>query len=148
MAKTYWDRWLHKYLPTQAKRTKWSEAIKNVQEGDVVMIADDDQKARWKKGIITNTHKSKDGQVRSAVVKTTSGEYTRPVIKLAVMDVRAPEIPATEENPRTENTKQNTATKRSSNQPVDEACTSKQRKFMGRTSENILKGYEFGKKKP
>lgn len=91
MAKTYWDRWLHEYLPTLAKRTKWSEAIKNVQEGDVVMIADDDQKARWKKGIITKTHKSKDGQVRSAVVKTATGEYTRPVIKLAVMDVRAPE---------------------------------------------------------
>lgn len=111
------------------------------------MIADDDQKARWKKGIITKTHKSKDGQVRSAVVKTATGEYTRPVIKLAVMDVRAPEIPAEEKNPGTENTKENTATKRSSNQPADEACTSKQRQFMRRTSENILKGYEFGKAK-
>lgn len=99
MAKTYWDRWLHEYLPSLAKRSKWSEAVKNVKEGDIVMIAEDDQKAKWKKGVVLKTHVGKDGQVRSAVVKTASGEYTRPVVKLAIMDVEPPgEASSNEDN--------------------------------------------------
>lgn len=91
LAKNYWDRWLHEYLPTQAKRSKWTDAIKNVKVGDIVLIADDNQKAKWQKGIILKTHIGKDGQVRSAVVKTANGEYTRPVVKLAVLDVESNE---------------------------------------------------------
>lgn len=93
LAKNYWDRWLHEYLPTQAKRSKWSKVVKNVKVGDIALIADDNQKAKWKKGMIIKIHTGKDGNVRSAVVKTANGEYTRPVVKLAVLDVLEPSKP-------------------------------------------------------
>lgn len=64
LAKNYWDRWLHEYLPTQAKRSKWTDAVKNVEIGDIVLIADDNQKAKWQKGIILKTHIGKDGKIR------------------------------------------------------------------------------------
>ncbi|XP_062714068.1 uncharacterized protein LOC134290870 [Aedes albopictus] len=42
----------------------------------------------WKRGRIINIHLGKDGQPRSATVRTTSGIYERPTTKLAVLDVR------------------------------------------------------------
>ncbi|XP_070141603.1 uncharacterized protein [Drosophila kikkawai] len=41
----------------------------------------------WPKGIVAEVHCGKDGQVRSAVVRTTEGFVTRPAVKLAKLDI-------------------------------------------------------------
>ena len=39
-----------------------------------------------------NVHKAKDGVVRSAVLKTADGMFTRPVLKLAKLDLVKPKL--------------------------------------------------------
>ncbi|XP_055914878.1 uncharacterized protein LOC129948078 [Eupeodes corollae] len=85
----FWKRWVKEYLPSLTRRTKWFEPAKPVSEGDIVLIVDEkNPRNTWPKGVILQANLSKDGQTRSAIVKTATGTYTRPVAKLAVLDVR------------------------------------------------------------
>ena len=60
---------------------------------DVVLIVDENAKRNtWAKGIVVDVHKAKDGVVRSAVVKTADGMFTRPVVKLAKLDLVKPQL--------------------------------------------------------
>lgn len=76
-------------LPCLTRRTKWfNNSGDNLQAGDVVIIVDDNAKRNeWSKGMIIDVHRGKDDVVRSAVVKTKNGLLTRPVVKLAKLDV-------------------------------------------------------------
>ncbi|XP_058816141.1 uncharacterized protein LOC131679426 [Topomyia yanbarensis] len=85
----FWRRWLTDYLPEITRRTKWFIHTKPVCVGDVVVIVDPKLPRNcWPKGKIIETCKSRDGQIRSATVRTVNGVYERPVAKLAVLDVR------------------------------------------------------------
>ena len=42
----------------------------------------------WPKGMIVATHPGRDGITRVVTVKTASGLYRRPVVKVAKLDVR------------------------------------------------------------
>ncbi|XP_062706189.1 uncharacterized protein LOC134287695 [Aedes albopictus] len=88
-ANRFWKRWINDYLPEITRRTKWFTDTKPIQHNDVVVIVDSKLPRNcWPKGRIICTHPGKDGQPRSATVRTTSGIYERPVAKLAVLDVR------------------------------------------------------------
>ena len=89
-ADVFWKRWIQEYLPTLTKRTKWFQKQKNLVVNDVVIVVDPNlPRNNWPLGIITEVNKGKDGKVRSAVVKTKDGSYTRPTAKLAILDVRS-----------------------------------------------------------
>jgi hypothetical protein len=89
IAQHFWKRWVNEYLPTLCRRQKWHKPAKPIEIGDVVIITDESTtRDVWLKGIIVDVTKAKDGQVRSAKVKTIYGTYTRPAVKLAVLDVR------------------------------------------------------------
>lgn len=101
-ANVFWKKWLKEYLPTICRRTKWYQPVKPIQVGDVVVIADPDHpRNTWPMGRVISTNTNKDGQVRSAVVRTSEGIYERPAVKLAVLDVgvnegklqRGPSVP-------------------------------------------------------
>ena len=73
------------------KRAKWFEKVKPLEVGDIVLVIDPTlMRNTFPKGIVVEVHTSKDGQVRSARVKTAQGFYKRPVTKLAKLDVRKP----------------------------------------------------------
>lgn len=77
IANHFWRRWVQEYLPTLTRRTKWFNAVKPISIGDVVIIIDKDMpRNAWKKGIVENVNVGANGQVRSAVVRTSSGLYT------------------------------------------------------------------------
>ncbi|XP_062707773.1 uncharacterized protein LOC134288080 [Aedes albopictus] len=82
-----WQRWIKEYLPTQVQRTKWQELQKPIEIGDVVVMADENRKGFHEKGIIIEVRPSKDGQVRSAVVKTYKGIFIRSTVRMAILDV-------------------------------------------------------------
>ncbi|XP_062711980.1 uncharacterized protein LOC134289700 [Aedes albopictus] len=89
LANTFWKRWLNDYLPEITKRSKWFCKTAPVAVGDVVVIADPRLPRNcWPKGKVIETHPGKDGEVRSATVRTSTGVYVRAVTKLAVLDVR------------------------------------------------------------
>ncbi|XP_062537108.1 uncharacterized protein LOC134205653 isoform X2 [Armigeres subalbatus] len=51
-------------------------------------MADENRKGFHEKGIITEVRPGKDGQVRSAVVKTNKGHFIRPTVNMAILDVK------------------------------------------------------------
>ena len=62
----------------------------NLKVGDVVVVADDKlPRGCWPKGMVQSTHPGKDGVVRVVDVKTASGIYRRPVVKVTKLDVSA-----------------------------------------------------------
>ena len=66
----------------------FDNSAQRIVVGDVVIIVDDNAKRNeWMKGVVVDVHQGKDGAVRSAVVKTQHGLATRPVVKLAKLDV-------------------------------------------------------------
>ena len=66
----FWDRWSFLVAPSLVMRQKWHQASRNIQVGDLVMIADSGKiKSKYKLGIVVATTASGDGLVRSATVQ-------------------------------------------------------------------------------
>ena len=86
----YWRRWVKEYLPELTRRTRWHRCEENLKVGDVVVVVDDKlPRGCWPKGMVQSTHPGKDGVVRVVDVKTASGIFRRPVVKVAKLDVSA-----------------------------------------------------------
>lgn len=89
LANQFWKRWVSDYLPEITRRTKWFVRTKPICVGDIVIIVDPKLPRNcWPKGKVIQTHVGRDGQIRSATIRTASGVYERPTVKLAVLDVR------------------------------------------------------------
>ena len=87
LADLFWKRWINEYLRHLQEREKWTKVQKNIQVGDLVMIAEKEQtRSKWPLGRVTETFTGKDGHVRSAKVKTANAEFHRPIIKLCVLE--------------------------------------------------------------
>ena len=67
---SFWDRWSSLVAPSLVMRQKWHQANRNIQVGDLVMIADSGKiKSKYKLGVVVATTVSGDGLVRSATVQ-------------------------------------------------------------------------------
>lgn len=83
MAQSLWRRWSLEYLHTLQSRAKWNKVEKNLQIDDLVLLHDPQLPPyQWQLGRVTETFPGKDGHVRVATVRTATGEYKRPVVKL------------------------------------------------------------------
>jgi hypothetical protein len=86
LADVFWKRWVKEYLTMLQKRQKWLHPTRNLQVGDIVLIADSHApRNSWAMGRIEKVNVGNRGCVRSAVVKTKSTTLTRPVTKLCVL---------------------------------------------------------------
>lgn len=85
----FWNQWSREYLNTLQQRAKWTRSRSNLQTGDIVLILDAAllTDGRWPLGRVIH------GLVRSAKVKTAKSEYTRPIVKLALIPVTGAERP-------------------------------------------------------
>ncbi|XP_068151985.1 uncharacterized protein [Drosophila tropicalis] len=54
-----------------------------------IIVDDAAKRNTWPKGRVIDVHRRKDGQVRSAVVRTVDGLVTRPTVKLAVLNLES-----------------------------------------------------------
>ena len=78
-----WSRWLKEYLPTLNRRPKWTEIVKNMKEGDVVLALENNlPRGRWPLGRIIETYPGKDGHTRVAKVQCGDRTLIRPIHKL------------------------------------------------------------------
>ena len=82
-----WNYWMSKYLQSPQQRTKRvKEELIEPRTGELVWIVDKNEHPfNLQLGIIEKAHKSDDQRVRSALVRTASGSYKRPVLKLIVV---------------------------------------------------------------
>ena len=87
LADQFWRRWRREYLPTLTARRKWTAEGDDMRVGDLVLVVDNDApRGMWSLGRIIQPISSADGRVRAAVVKTATGEYTRPVARLCLLE--------------------------------------------------------------
>lgn len=81
-----WRRWHGEYLCDKQVRTKWYNIKKNLNIGDMVIVRNENAPpAMWIIGRVIKTFADRDGMVRSAIVKTPTGELERPVNKLVIL---------------------------------------------------------------
>jgi hypothetical protein len=85
-----WARWLREYAPTLQPRPKWRHEVPSLASGDLVWLLDPScRRGEFLLGRVLETFPGDDGCVRAARVRTRTGDYTRPVVRLA--PVRLPE---------------------------------------------------------
>ena len=90
LADLFWTRWKRDYLPLLRSRTKWHGVGRNVKVGDIVLVIDKQQdKTQWPLARVLETFPGSDGLVRTARVKTATGQYVRPVQRLCMLEEAA-----------------------------------------------------------
>jgi hypothetical protein len=87
IADVFWRRWNKEYVPQLIARQKLHSKRRNMQVGDIVLIADQSlPRGKWPLGIVESMAPERDGLVRSAVVRTSKSQLTRPMTQLALLD--------------------------------------------------------------
>lgn len=82
-----WQRWIKEYLPVITRRCGWFEEVREIQEGDLVLVIGNTVRNQYVRGRVEKVFPGRDGRVRQALVRTASGMYKRPAVKLALLDV-------------------------------------------------------------
>ncbi|XP_055644340.1 uncharacterized protein LOC129780287 [Toxorhynchites rutilus septentrionalis] len=86
---TIWKKWSTLYLSDLQNRTKWTERRRNLREGMMVLLKNENQPPlRWALGRIVAVHEGRDGNVRVVEVKTKDGTYTRAIAKICVLPIK------------------------------------------------------------
>lgn len=81
-----WSRWRDEFLATQQVRTKWYKIEENLKIGDMVIVRKENTPpAMWIIGRVVKVFAGKDGIVRSATIKTPTGDLDRPINKLVYL---------------------------------------------------------------
>lgn len=80
----FWKRWSTEYLHELQQKVKWTKKQKNLNEGDLVLIAEDNLPPKQGlMGRVLKVVRDPKGSVRVADVKTKNGEVRRAIHKLA-----------------------------------------------------------------
>ena len=83
---SFWRRWTRDTFPLLMPRKIWNAEKRNVKINDFVMVADGNSvRGKWNVGRVIDVYTGKDGKVRNIKVKTSTGEYRRPITKIAVI---------------------------------------------------------------
>ncbi|XP_071139321.1 uncharacterized protein [Mytilus edulis] len=95
LSNVFWKRWRVEYLQTLQCRQKWTQERENIQEGDVVLLKDNQvNRLSWPMGIVTKTFPSADNLVRKVeirIVRTVDKDcvkpafFVRPVTELVLL---------------------------------------------------------------
>ncbi|XP_051864149.1 uncharacterized protein LOC127566221 [Drosophila albomicans] len=89
LKRAFWQRWSREYVLGLQARAKWDQLQPNLQVGELVVVAEDNQPPmQWMVGRVEAVYPGADGAVRVADVRTSSGGlYKRPVHKLAPLPI-------------------------------------------------------------
>ena len=83
---SFWKCWSRDVLLALVTRKAWHAQTRNVEVDDLVVMADNNTiRGRWTIGKVIKVYPGADGRVRNVKVKTPAGEYSRPVMKIAVI---------------------------------------------------------------
>lgn len=86
MADLFWTRWTKEYLPLLQERQKWSQTMRNLRPGDIVLIMDEAApRNSWLMGRVIKTLPDSRGAVRRVSVQTKTSILDRPINKLCLL---------------------------------------------------------------
>lgn len=92
----FWKIWSTDYLHTLQQRSKWQQSCKNLQVGKLVFVRNELlPPSKWELGRILKLYPDTKERIRVVDVKTISGIYKRPIVRLC----RLPECAAREKIP-------------------------------------------------
>ena len=77
---SFWKRWNRDVFPSLVPRNKLQVEKRNVRPDDIVVVSDP-----WSIGRVLEVHPRPDGPVRNVEVKASTGIYSRPITKIAVI---------------------------------------------------------------
>jgi len=88
MQQLFWKRWSVDYLNRLQQRPKWLVPSSNIKINDLALLKEDDTPPlRWPLVRIVKTMAGPDGKVRMVRVKSSVGEYNRPITKICILPV-------------------------------------------------------------
>lgn len=83
---SFWKQWSQDYLHSLMQRPKWKDEQANVRTDQLALIKDENlPPTYWTMGRITETHKAKDGCVRSVTLKTQNTVLNRSIRKICIL---------------------------------------------------------------
>ena len=83
LVQMYWKRWQIEYLSTLQSREKWNTPSNPVTVNQIVLVKEPNLPPfHWPLGIITDVYPGKDNITRVVKVKTQTGSYVRPTVKV------------------------------------------------------------------
>lgn len=83
MVTSFAKRWKTEYLYQLQIRGKWNTQQNPIKIGNIVIIlTDNTPPLHWPLGVVVAVYPGDDGVIRVASVKTTTGIYKRPVVRL------------------------------------------------------------------
>lgn len=87
LADRFWNRWVKEYLPLLCLRQKHLHHARNLKVNDLVLITRENRpRNQWPLGRIMEAPKDDDGVVRRVQVKTSSGEYLHPAVRICLLE--------------------------------------------------------------
>ena len=82
----FWEKWSKEYLVGLQVRNKWFKEERNVTEGDLVLVHEENiPPQKWVMGRVVETVMGRDGKVRVAAVRTKNGTINRAIHRLALL---------------------------------------------------------------
>lgn len=89
MLQQFLKTWSNEYLQRLQARAKWQKPMKNIKEGDIVLVKDDNLPPRkWAMARVLQLHPGKDGYVRVTTLKTKTNIIKRPIVKLSQLHIQ------------------------------------------------------------
>lgn len=83
LVQSFWKRWRTDYLHTLQSRQKWNTPSTPITVGTVViLITDNTPPLHWPLGVVEEVFPGSNGITRIVRVKTATGSYLRPVVRL------------------------------------------------------------------
>ncbi|XP_068717172.1 uncharacterized protein [Montipora capricornis] len=83
---SFWKRWNRDLFPSLVPSKKWQVERRNVRPDDIVVVSGPNAlRGKWSFGRVLEVHPGPDGPVRNVEVKTSTGMYSRPITKIAVI---------------------------------------------------------------
>jgi hypothetical protein len=77
---------VHDYLLQLQQRNEWKNIQPDVKIGELVLVKEDNLPPLvWKKAVINDIHKGKDGLTRVVTLRTATGILKRPITKICLL---------------------------------------------------------------
>jgi len=89
LTERFWRLWQNDYINTLQQRAKWQKTARDsIRVGQLVLLRNPLlPPCKWELGRITKCHVGADHLARVITVKTASGEYKRPLVKVCILPV-------------------------------------------------------------
>ncbi|XP_063364977.1 uncharacterized protein LOC134653531 [Cydia amplana] len=82
----FWKRWQSEYVMELQQRSKWKTRARDLQQGDLVLIKDENQPPLlWRLGRVVKLHTGSDGVPRVADIDTVRGVIRRALNRICLL---------------------------------------------------------------